>query len=546
MPTALKLSPFSVHFRERERFNYYGSVFIGLDFDTNLNITENEFKTYVLKPLLSKEKSLRAFFVCQEDLVDEHNVPVDTAYEFKFDTDDHFKTSDEILDHLVCKTDFGIESDELFAQCTQNSFLPTYKGTSISNETSTESVVENFEDTMNRWAPSRFFKAQISNKPENQLIKLDDKYVFPHYKFAISEKSLIFMYSHVFYDGMAGVSILDKALCLINEYVASRDNLSNKVELEKSSLLKEMFKTTDEVDKILKKEDAILDIYSWPNEDEIPQIIEAKKNQKPPAQSEFLLKADEDLCIKPNNPCDNRHLLMIETDDLKKLLKGAKSLQVSLTALLYTFWNISCYHPTSEKTKTTFFIPADLRGRINVANEKYSFETPMVVPENLAGCAISFHNNEAPIITDKERIVGSKEFKELAQFYNTTINGWVKTDNLSDMSFFRNVVAVTDQRKLFSDYTTLYNDKTPKLLPSNYAMSNLGVNFVKKKEYSINVEHCVFGQAMRVDDFITASIITSPRGMCYHILYRDNSAKVVSKIKDRFVKCLYDFINEDK
>lgn len=84
------------------------------------------------------------------------------------------------------------------------------------------------------------------------------------------------------------------------------------------------------------------------------------------------------------------------------------------------------------------------------------------------------------------------------------------------------------------------------MLPTNYAMSNLGVNFVKKEEYSINVEHCVFGQAMRVDDFITASIITSPRGMCYHILYRDNSAKVVSKIKDRFVKYLYDFINEDK
>lgn len=546
MPTALKLSPFSVHFRERERFNYYGSVFIGLDFDTKLNITENEFKTHIIKPLLSKEKSLRAFFVCQEDIVDEHNVPLETAYEFQFDTDDQFNISNEMLNHLVCRTDFGIESDELFAQCTQNSFLPTYKGTSISNETSTQSVAKNFEDTMNKWAPNRFVKAQMNNKPENQLIKLNNKYVFPHYKFAISEKSLIFMYSHVFYDGMAGVSILDKTLCLINEYVAKREDLPNKLELEKSNLLQEIFATTDEVNKILKQEDAILDIYSWPREDEIPQIIEAKKNKQPSVQSEFLLKADKELCIKPNNPCDNRHLVIIETNDLKKLLKGAKSLQVSLTALLYTFWNISCYHPTSEKTKTTFFIPADLRGRINVANEKYNFETPMVVPKNMAGCAISFHNNEAPIITNKERVVGSKEFKELAQFYNTTINEWVKTDNLSDMSFFRNVVAVTDQRKLFSDYTNLYNNNTPKLLPSNYAMSNLGVNFVKKEEYSINVEHCVFGQAMRVDDFITASLITSPRGMCYHILYRDNSANVVSKIKDRFVKYLYDFINLDK
>lgn len=546
MPTALKLSPFCVHFRERERFNYYGSVFIGLDFDTNLNITEKEFKKHILRPLLLKEKSLRALFICQEDIVDEHKVPIDTAFEFKFDADNQFVISDDILDHLVCRTDFSIESDELFAQCTQNSFLPTYKGNSISNETSTESVVENFERTMNKWAPSRFLKAQMSNKPHNQLIKLDNKYVFPHYKFAISKKSLIFMYSHVFYDGMAGVSILDKTLCLINEYVAKRDNLSNRLELEKSSLLKDMFKTTDEVDKILKNEDAILDIYSWPSEDKTSQISKTKRSKQPPVQSECLLKADEELCIKPNNPCDNRHLLMIEMDDLKKLLKGAKSLQVSLTALLYTFWNISCHHPAKEKTKTTFFIPADLRGRINVANEKYGFETPMVVPKNMAGCAISFYSDEAPTITNKERVVGSKEFKELAQFYNTTINEWVKTDSLRDMSFFQNVIAVTDQRKLFSDYTNLYNNGTPKLLPSNYAMSNLGVNFVKINEYSINVEHCVFGQAMRVDDFITSSIITSPRGMCYHILYRDNSANVVSKIKDRFVKYLYHFINEDK
>ncbi|SGZ39707.1 uncharacterized protein HGUI_01907 [Hanseniaspora guilliermondii] len=544
MSRTLKLSPFSIHFRERERFDYYGSVFIGLDFDTNLNITQEEFKTCILKPLLLKEKSLRAFFVCEDDNVDKDNVPVETAHEFKFDTDDQFIISQEILDHLVCETDFGIESDELFAQCTQNSLLPTFKGTSITKMPSTETAVENFEKTMDKWAPSRFIKAKMNQKPHDQLIKVGKSYVFPHYKFALSKRSLIFMYSHVFYDGMAGVSILDKALCLINAYVANRDNLPNKMKLEECGILDEMFNTTDEVNEILKQEDAILDIYPWPKEDGLANIIDTKKNNQT-TPSEFLLNADEELCIKPNNPCDNRDLVMIRMDDLKKLLKRAKTMQVSLTALMYTLWNISCHDSTREKTKTRFFIPADLRGRINIANEKYNLEKPMVVPKNIAGCAISFHNNEGPIIGDKECVLGSREFENLAQFFNTTINEWVKTDKLNDMSFFRNVVAVTDQRGLFSNYTNLYNDHTPKLLPTNYAMSNLGVNFKTREEYSVNVEYCVFGQAMRVDDFITSSMITSPRGMAYHILYRDNSVKVVSKIKDRFIKYLYGLIDED-
>ncbi|KAF0270960.1 hypothetical protein FOG51_04074 [Hanseniaspora uvarum] len=542
MNPSLKLSPFSIHFRERERFNYYGSVFIGLDFDSKMDISEDEFKNFILKKLLLKEKSLRAFFVINEDDFDDYNVPTERIYEFGFDNKDQYNISQDIMDHLVCRTDFGIESDELFAQCTKNSFLPTYTGTSVTSSTNTETILENFNQTMNKWAPTKFLSSQINVVPKNQLIKIKDEYVFPHYKFAFSDKSLIFMYSHVFFDGMAGVSVLDKVLCLINEYTAFRDNLPNKLQFEKSSIVQEMFKTADETEKLIKEDEAILDVYPWPTDEEKRQILEENKETKPPVQSKYLLKGDSELCIKPNNPCDHRHLLLIENKDLKKLLTKAKSLNVSLTALLYTFWNISFHQPEKEKTKTAFFIPADLRGRINIGNDKYNLDEELIIPKNTVGCAISFYNNQAPIITDKECVLGSKEFVELANFYNTAINDWVRTEKLSDLSFFKNVIGTTDQRKLFSGYTNLYNENKPKLLPSNYAMSNLGVNFVHKQEYSINVEHSVFGQAMRVDDFVTSSIISSPKGMCYHILYRDNSEKFVSKVKDRFIKNLYDFI----
>lgn len=543
MPSALKLSPFSDHFRERERFGYYGSVYIALDLTSKLNLSNQEFKDHVLKKLLLKEKSMRSFFVANEKNVDEYNVPIETVYEFGFDREDQFNITDQMLDHLVCRTDFGIESNELFNQCVNTSFLPTYKGTSINNVSLTETIAENFEKTMNAWAPSKFIKSEMSTQPKDQIIKVGDDYIFPHFKFLISDNTLIFIYSHVFYDGMAGVSALDKALCLINEYISLRDNLPSKIQFEKAGLVKEMFKNADETEKLIKEDEAILDVYDWPTEEEKVRILEANKENKPPVESEYLLKADSEQCIKPNNPCDGRHLLLIENADLKKLLVKAKALKVSLTALLYSFWNIACHEPGKEKTKTVFFVPADLRGRISIVNNKYDVGDDYIVPTNTVGCAISFHMQQAPIITDKECVLGSEEFNELARFYNGVINDWVKTEKMSDLSFFKNVVGTTNQRKLFSNYTNMYNEKTPKLLPCNYAMSNLGVNFKHKEEYSVNVAHAVFGQAMRVDDIITSSAISSPKGLCYQILYRDNSKEMVVKVKDRFIKNVYDFMD---
>lgn len=437
-----KLSSFQQHFFYRELNEFSTKIFITAQLDSQIELSAEEIKQKIILKLLANEPLLRAriYYINNETPM----LKIHTLEEFK----------GELLDGLLEVTDLKMDSGK---------FLHTF-------------------------AESAFPVNKDINSAHN-----------PNWKILLNYKEnfIGFLYSHVLFDGISGVSAVNSFLSLLNG------------ESEQPGTLAWNSST------------GVLDPYPV-NKEVYNRPLNLKYDD---LETPYFDVAN--VKVKPNTAIEGSHLVSFQDGPgVSKIIRECKARAVSLNSFIVAMLAISTYDGKDVKCK--FAMPVDLRERLQIDGA--------IVPKSTLGLLITFIANVTPTITSKEIVNGSE-----AQ--------WLFIQKVHDLIQLAVPIAVDDLREVgnnnYLNQEKLWVDKkersisdNPELPTFTFVLSNLSLNFKHDSSKKYNVVKSIFSQAKRPPDFFSCSMISYSGGFSISAAYYEDVNHTMSKCIKRFENML--------
>lgn len=435
-----ELEPFQKRYFFQEIYDFSGKIYISLQLDRKIALSVNEFKQKVILRLLNKEPLLRARIYYNETI--EPSRIIHDVDEF----------TDEILNGMVEVTDMKIDSKDFF----------------------------------NKFAS----KAFDSNSDLSSMQK-------PNWKFIINfeENYLSFVYSHVLFDGMSGVHVLNSVLSFLND--DSKTAADNSLqEHDKGELL-----------------------YVYAKNKELapyPPVLESPDKDVP-----FF--AVPGIKVDPWTAKNDCQFLKIEDQSIiKRIINACKENNVSFNSYMIASFAISMF--TQKEIKCKFMMAIDLRGRALCDNK--------LIPKTALGLMITFTQIETPKITECIATYGSQEQWEFIKKIHKLIQSGI-AESLSDLRSFGNF-AITNQKQFWEEQIQKLKLDDNQIPTYTFGMSNLSLNFKFNQENHYNVTRSVFSQRKRAFDFFSCSMISNSSCLDLTSAHFDDENKVLEGIFQRF------------
>lgn len=436
----IELEPFQKRYFFQEFNDLSGKIYISLQLDTKIALSVNEFKQKVILRILDKEPLLRARIYYNETI--EPSCIIHDVDEF----------TEEILNGLVEVSDLKIDSKEFFNK--------------------------------------------ITNKPfdSNSDLSTMNK---PNWKFVINfeENYVSFVYSHVLFDGMSGVHVLNSVLSFLNDqnYTTSDCKLQDHA---KGEIL-----------------------YVYPKNKELapfPPVLESPDKDVP-------LFGVSGIKVDPWAAKVDCQFLKVEDQSIvKRIIRKCKQNNVSLNSYMIASFAISMF--TQEEIKCKFMMAIDLRGRA-LCNNK-------LIPKAALGLMITFTQIETPKITKSIATNGSYEQWEFIKKIHKLIESGI-AESLSDLRSFGNF-AVTSQKQFWEEQIQKIKSEEDQIPTYSFGMSNLSLNFKFNQENRYNVIRSVFSQRKRAYDYFSCSMISNSCCLDLTSAHFDDANKILEASFQRF------------
>ena len=443
------LTPFQEHFFFREMYEFSSKIYITVQLDKNLEINPDEFKQKIVLNLLAKEPLLRAriYYVDSKPFMKVHPLSDFTP---------------ELIDGLLEETDLDMDS-------------------------------------------KKFTQKYVASKPfeVNETLDSMDK---PNWNFVVNYKQnfITFVYSHVLFDGISGVSVVNSCLSFLNE-----DSVVDQGE----------------------------ENISWSNS---TGVFNPYPQNKELYTRPLNLQYDEpetplfdvsSIKVKPNACVEGASLFAFQDKKaVTNLIKECKEHDVSFNSYMVSMLAISAYDGKDVKCK--FAMPIDLRGRLKINDDVF-------VPKSTLGLLLTFIVNISPTITFKETVNGSKEQWEFVQKIHTLIQKAIPIA-VEDLREIGNNYLI-DQEKFWrkkSERSKLTTDGGAELPSFTFVLSNLSLNFKYDEGKKYNVIRSIFSQAKRPPDFFSCSMISTSEGFSISDAYYEDEPKTMENCFKRFEKIM--------